>query len=334
VRTASAHQYIDRETGRVVTEQPVGDRAVRLLYSHVRENAPRLFRALTSRRVSQLLAYWSYDNPLGAPLPAARALAGVDLGECLDPPDTYDTLRKLFQRRIRYWSCRPIPDDPRRVVAPADACALFGSLRESSALYVKHKFFAFEELLGGARREWLRSFAGGDYALLRLTPGDYHWNHVPVAGRVVDFYVIDGGRHSCNPSAVLAAASPYSKNRRAVTVIDSDCPGGTGAGLVAMVEVVALMVGEVQQCYSDFGYDDPRPIRPGLFVRRGAPKSVFLPGSSTDIVLFEPGRVRFDADLLRNQRDSRVRSRFQSIVGGGLVETRVRVRSSIGRACG
>ena len=65
------------------------------------------------------------------------------------------------------------------------------------------KFFTFEELLSRDKGEWLRAFEGGDFAVFRLTPEKYHYNHTPVAGRVVDFYAIDGAYHSCNPGAVM-----------------------------------------------------------------------------------------------------------------------------------
>ena len=48
--------------------------------------------------------------------------------------------------------------------------------------------------------------------------------------------------------------TPYSKNRRHVTLIDTDVPGGSQVGMVAMVEVTALMIGDIVQCYSDEKY--------------------------------------------------------------------------------
>jgi phosphatidylserine decarboxylase len=167
--------------------------------------------------------------------------------------------------------------------------------------------------------------------VFRLTPELYHYSHAPVSGRVVDFYEIDGAYHSCNPTVVIQMASPLSKNKRTVTVIDTDVHGGTGVGLVAMVEVVALMIGEVRQAYSAHEYQDPVSVAPGMFVERGAPKSLFRPGSSTDVLLFQRGRVRFDSDLLRNRDKLDVVSRFSTAWGRPLVETSVAVRSSIAR---
>jgi len=326
------HQYVERKTGTVRTEQLFGDRLVRFLYHPLREHAPKLFNAFTSPRCSAALALFNYDFALGCRVLGNRNFlkeAGVNLRECLDPLDQLDTARKVFERKIRYWECRPVPEEPRAVLSPADARMLIGSFREDCQLFLKGKFFDFEELLGCDRPRWQKAFAGGDFAIFRLTPDKYHYNHTPVSGRVIDFYELDGVFHSCNPQAVVTAVTPYSKNRRVVTVFDTDVAGGSGVGLVAMIEVVALMIGEVVQCYSDHAYADPLPMRPGLNVGRGRPKSLFKPGSSTDVLIFEPGRVRFDEDLLRNQGRAQVSSRFSHGFGRSLVETEVQVRSRI-----
>jgi len=187
-------------------------------------------------------------------------------------------------------------------------------------------------LLRRDKTHWLKAFREGDFAVFRLTPDKYHYNHTPVAGRVADFYEIRGQYHSCNPEAVISVVTPYSKNKRVVTVIDTDVPGGTGVGLVAMVEVVALMIGGIIQCYSAEKYEDPVPIHRGLFLKKGAPKSLFRPGSSTDILIFQQGRVNFSEDIVRNLRRPNVESRYTNGFGQYLVETDVKVRSLIGQA--
>ncbi|MCX7634679.1 MAG: phosphatidylserine decarboxylase, partial [Syntrophales bacterium] len=152
------------------------------------------------------------------------------------------------------------------------------------------------------------------------------------AGTVLDFYEIDGAYHSCNPCAVIVLVTPYSKNKRVVTIIDTDVQGGTQVGLVAMIEVAALMIGGISQCYSERRYEKPHPIKPGMFLQKGRPKSLYHPGSSTDIVLFQRDRVVFADDLVRNRQNDQVHSRFTRAFGLTLVETDVKVRSAIGRA--
>ena len=108
------------------------------------------------------------------------------------------------------------------VVSPADAKMVAGSFRHTSALFLKEKFFRFDELLGPDKGQWLEAFADGDFVVFRLTPDKYHYNHLPVSGKVVDIYEIDGQYGPCNPGAVIAQTAPCSKNRRVVTVMDTD----------------------------------------------------------------------------------------------------------------
>ena len=124
-------------------------------------------------------------------------------------------------------------------------------------------------------------------------------------------------------------ASLVAKNRRIVTIIDTDVPAGSQVGYVAMIEVVALMIGDIVQACSEERYDRPRAPQPGMFLTRGCPKSLFRPGSSTVVLLFESGRIRFAQDLIDNSLRRDVQSRFSGFFGRPLVETDVRVRSEI-----
>jgi phosphatidylserine decarboxylase len=323
------HQYIDRETDKIVTESLVGDRTIAFLYNSLRESAPAMFRALTSAWMSDLLGLCCYDLP-GRHSNQRQTFErlGIDWRECLAPLSYYSTMRRIFERQIRYWEVRPMDENPAIVVSPADARLLIGSFAETSALFIKDKFFDLEELLGPGSH-WPTHFAGGDFAVCRLTPDKYHYNHLPVSGLVADIYEVDGRYHSCNPLASVAVTSIHSKNRRVVTIIDTDVEGGSHVGLVAMVEIVALMIGEIRQAYSGWQYDHPEPVRTGLFVRKGCPKSLYRPGSSTDVLVFEPGKIRFSLDLVRNSRRNGVQSRFTDSTGVPIVETDGKVRSPL-----
>lgn len=327
------HQFIERNSNMVMTEELFADRIVIFLYSTAREHAPKLLELLTSARMSSLLGFCNFDLPLAAVLMGNKhflARCGVDLNECLESPDWFTSPRKVFERKIKYWHCRPMVEDLDTIVSPADSRILVGSLSAKSELFLKDKFFNYKELLGDRQEgKWLKPFAKGDYAIFRLTPDKYHYNHLPVSGIIVDFYEISGCYHSCNPGAVVEVVTPYSKNKRLVTLIQTDVPGGSQVGLVAMIEVVALMIGEVVQCYSDKGYDVPLKISPGMFVRKGQPKSLYRPGSSTDVLLFQQNRVRMADDLLCHMSRSDVESRFSAGFGKTLVETDVQVRSPI-----
>ena len=84
------HQYVNRATGQLCTEQLCSDRFIRFLYAAaVREQAATLFQMLTRPRLaSQLFALLSFDLPLGARrFGITRFLRqhGLALHECVDP---------------------------------------------------------------------------------------------------------------------------------------------------------------------------------------------------------------------------------------------------------
>src|SRR6266436_1135502 len=140
------HQYVERDTARLCTEMLCSDTFIQFLYSEpVREKAAWLFRLFTCHRLSsQLLALLSFDLPFGAKrFGIVRFLqsCGINLHECVDPDITTKTARAIFERQIRYWECRPMPQTPGTVVAPADARLVLGSLQQQSHFFIKGKFF-------------------------------------------------------------------------------------------------------------------------------------------------------------------------------------------------
>lgn len=327
------HQYIDRSTAKVMNERLYFDGVVNLLYGRQREDATILYHALGSPRTTRVLSFLNYDIPALLKERYARRLIrrlGLDLSECLGDPDELNSPKKIFERKIKYWEKRPLPENPGAVVSPADAKMLVGSFSQTHRLFLKEKFFEFHELIGPDKPEWIAAFTNGLFAVFRLTPEKYHYNHLPVSGEVKDIYEIEGLCHSCNPSAVVSLVTPYSKNRRVVTIIDTDVSKGSNMGLVAMIEVTALMIGDIVQCYSRRRYDDPRDVRPGMFVEKGNPKSLYRPGSSVDVLIFQHGRIRFSGDIVANMHHVHATSRLSNGFGRSLVETEVAVRSMIG----
>jgi phosphatidylserine decarboxylase len=328
------HQYIDRETGDVKTEILCADPWISRIYSDVREKAHWLFNALNSRRFTNVLAWLHYDirrNLSRNEINHIFTSLGIDSNEPADNKTDFRCLRDIFERKIRYEIFRPMPDSIEAIVSPADSRILIGSFSNTSTVYIKDKLFDYTELIGKNQPVWLSRFRNGDFAVFRLTPDRYHYNHMPVTGVVVEHYEITGQYHSCNPTAMVHAVTPVSKNRRILTVLNTDTDGGTGIGYVAMIEVVAMMIGDIVQCYSETAYDVPQGIIPGMMLKRGCPKSLFRPGSSTTVLIFEKNRMKFSDDLWRNLFRNDVSSRFTQGFGQPLVETDVRVRSEIGR---
>ncbi|MCX8097610.1 MAG: phosphatidylserine decarboxylase [Casimicrobiaceae bacterium] len=326
------HQYVLRGSGTVLNERLIADRVIRFLYNRPREEPGALLSALASAWVTDQLAHWEFDRRLRDPVRTLRetiARLGIDESEMLDQVESMRTLRELFERRIRYWRVRPLPSDEAAIVSSADGKALPFATEGEASLPVKARFLSVPAILGPAN-PWARwpdlALSG---VIVRLTPEVYHYTHAPVAGRIQRYQLIEGAFHSCNPHALTTFTRSYEVNRRAVTVYDTDVPGGSGVGLVVQVDVAAMMIGQIVPAYSEIGYTNPRPLVEGEFVARGVPVSMFRPGSSTSIVIWQSARAAHAPELLRNARRADLRSRFSDWLGSPWVETALRVREAI-----
>ncbi len=319
------HCFIDRRTGQVIKEKLLGDRLINFLYSKVRENSKRMFDLAISQNSTKLLNYFYYERKLNkTTINEYIKKLNINVEELLDDPKNFKKLSDLFERKIKYWEFRPMDESDNVIVSPSDSKILLGSLKSDSFLFIKEKFFILEDLL--IKEKWINKFKDGDFAIFRLTPEDYHYNHSPVSGIVLDIYQVEGRYHSCNPISIISIITPYSLNRRTVTIIDTDVKGGSKIGLVAFIEVVAMMVGIVKQAYSEYRYDNPIDVKPGLFIKKGLPKSYYKPGSSTNIVLFQPNKICFDNDLIDFSKRHNVNSRYTIGFKKTINEIKIKVR--------
>ena len=124
-------------------------------------------------------------------------------------------------------------------------------------------------------------YRGGSALVVRLAPYDYHRFHFPADGQVSQTQWIDGTYHSVNPVALACVPDVFHRNRRSV------CELTTPAfGRIAYIEVGAINVASIVQTHS---------IGP---CERGQEKGFFQFGGSTVVLLFEPGAIAFDSDLV------------------------------------
>jgi phosphatidylserine decarboxylase len=337
------HQYIERYRNKPVDEALLADRVIDFLYSKRREEPGYVLRALGSGVVTDALAHWQFDrrlrNPKGTIEYVSHRLM-VRESETVSGYAHMKTLRDLFERQIRYWDVRPLPDATRMIVSPADGKLLPFAAFARDTLPIKSKFIGVTDLLGGIDPWGQRQFAHGSGfseaalaplagVVVRLTPDVYHYTHAPVSGRVVRHEVIEGRFHSCNPTALIRFPGSYAVNRRAVTFYDTDVQDGSHVGIVAQIDVAAMMIGQLESRFSTYRYAHPKALAVGDFVPRGSPVSLFRPGSSTSIVIWDGRRAEVSHELVANSKRRDLRSRFSDWLGQPWVETRVAVRQSI-----
>ncbi|KAJ3992072.1 phosphatidylserine decarboxylase-domain-containing protein [Lentinula boryana] len=261
---------------------------IRLLYKGMksRMEGSRARSLLKSLSIKQGV---KYDSPESVrDIPPFIEFHKLDMNEVRDPVKSFKTFNQFFYRKLKP-DARPVdsPLDPYRLVSAADCRFMaFESVSEATKLWIKGREFSVGRLLGNAYKAEAERYYGGALAIFRLAPQDYHRFHSPVDGKIGKMTYIAGEYYTVNPQAIRTALDVYGENARKIVPIDSP-----QFGRVMAVCVGAMMVGTIQTT-----------VEEGQWVQRGEEFGYFAFGGSTIVLLFEPGVLEWDEDLLINGR--------------------------------
>ncbi|MFZ5479743.1 MAG: archaetidylserine decarboxylase [Myxococcota bacterium] len=211
---------------------------------------------------------------------------GVDLAECDADLDRFAHFTEFFTRPL-LPGLRPIDPDPRAVVSPCDGKVYAVGDVEDGRIFQSERFkYAASELLGGDTR-----YDDGQYAVLYLSPRDYHRVHTPREGRVVRYTYRPGRLWPVFPAATQSVEALFAVNERLTTWLETDL------GEVAVVMVGAFGVGRIRVVYDDVVSNQGLPatdraLPSPLELGRSAELGRFEMGS-TVILLFRKSSVRW-----------------------------------------
>lgn len=282
-----AVEYYDRYDRCVKREAIFGEKFLRWAYE---TPVGRLtLEALVKRALfSRAYGWWASAPSSRGQVARFVRQYGVNLDEAVQALPDFASFNAFFTRQLKP-EARPIAVDPAAVVFPADGRHLgYQDLSRVTSVYAKGQHFDLPGLLaddGLAAR-----YQSGSAVISRLCPVDYHRFHFSVAGVPGPSRVVNGPLYSVNPVALRRNLGLLTKNKRALTELD----GGEALGRVLILEIGATNVGSIVQTY-----------RPGIPVERGDEKGYFSFGGSMTMVLFEPGRVELDTDLLEQTAQGR-----------------------------
>ena len=248
------------------------------------------------------LSAWlvNYANAMGAFLDTRESLTpeslqsfkdspNYNMSDYIEPHDGWKTFNQVFARNFKP-GYRPVAAlcDQRVIVSPAD-CTFAGQweVRSDSHVTVKNLHWTIGELLEGS--PYKDSFENGQFMHAFLSPADYHRQHAPVGGTVVEARVIPGqvylevipepvpgdthGRHRLKPVRAFDApdnAGYQFAQARGLIVLD------TPIGLVAVLPIGMCQVSSVILT-----------AEVGVTVRKGEELSYFQFGGSDVILVFQ-----------------------------------------------
>jgi phosphatidylserine decarboxylase len=165
----------------------------------------------------------------------------VDLDEAAEEIGDWETFNAFFTRRLREGA-RPIDAAPGSWVSPADArLADYGRIDARGQIpEVKGRRYSAAALLGDSAAA--SALVGGSYAVLYLSPGDYHRVHAPCGGRVADVRRIDGRRYPVNARGTRRIPGLFAVNERTVFRIESEAYGTVWLVMVGATNVSRIGV--------------------------------------------------------------------------------------------
>ncbi len=221
---------------------------------------------------------------------------GVDLSEADVPEGGYRSFDAFFTRRL-IAGARPLDPDPKALLSPADGRVEdFGAIQSGGSLRVKGKEYSVEELLGD-RSEAAR-YDRGQYAIVYLSPRDYHRVHAPVGGRVDRVRYIPGTLFPVNQIGLEHVPQVFARNERIAIVQRSPTHG----------EVTTLMVGAIGVGRIGLSFDDlltnvghnpgvRRYDENGARLERGQELGVFHLGSTAIVFVTRECKIGFSVTM-------------------------------------
>ena len=300
VKMVENPSYYDRISGKLLREEVLGDKWLRLAYcSPIRGllRWPLFSCSLFSRMMG-----WALDRPGSAKrIPATAAQLGIDLSEAITPPGGFASFNAFFARELKPGA-RPVPTENDALLSPADCrLTVYPRLSAGMVIPVKGAPYTIEELLGLPGAKYAKAFDGGSLMVCRLCPADYHRYHFIDDGKVESYWALPGKYHSVNPLALSLNYKVFTENMRTVRILRLN-----HGGLAAMIAVGAFGVASIHDFFTETESE----------FHRGDQAGYFTFGGSTVILAYTPDACAFDDDLLHHSAEG--------------IETLVKANSRIG----
>lgn len=226
-------------------------------------------------------------------LPFVDAVA-IDLDICQKKVSEFSSFAEFFARKIDLTK-RPIAHEPGVCVSPVDSRVLaYEFVSATRAFEIKGRNFDLRSFL--RLEEDMKLVESGPMLVFRLHLADYHHFHFPVSCRPSRSREIAGRSYMVSPYITQWLPKTYSENRRTITRLESD-----EFGPLLMIEIGGFTISSLVQ-----------EFEPEVKVGKGDHKGHFGLGGSTVVLVFQPGRAKLDADILRNTAEG-----FETIVNFG-----------------
>lgn len=276
-------KFVDRLTNRTVTEPVCYEKIMFFLYDSRLGN--KIARVLSQSVIFSRIYGWlqkrSWTKKKIEKFVRANQICVKDFKKALGE---FSSFNDFFTRELRE-EARPVAEGERVCVTPSDGFYLvYPNAAELREFVIKSKRFSLSKLLND--EALVQKYDRGAMVFARLALFDYHRFHFPVHCVPGEARCVNGYLSSVHPIAMKDNFITFCENKRMITELHTEHFGD-----IAYLEIGALNVGSIVETFI-----------PGKSYAKGEEKGFFEFGGSTVILLFQPGKIQFAPDLLRNSR--------------------------------
>lgn len=275
-------KYIDRQSGKLITENPPGEGYLKFLY-HNPFGKLALHLVVKRKFLSSWYGGVKDKSSSTKDIQAFVDDLKIDMNEAVKSIQEYKSFNEFFYRKLKP-EARPIGEG---LVSPADAKLIaFKSIDEVNEFYVKGQKFTLGEYF--QNESLAKEYANSSLFIFRLAPNDYHRYHFPYAGKVSESTKIKGRYFSVSPYALASNFTKvFCENKREFLTLSTQEKGN-----IILSPVGATMVGSIYESFT-----------PNSEVKKGDEMGYFAFGGSTVVMLVDKTRVTIDQDLLDNTKN-------------------------------
>jgi phosphatidylserine decarboxylase len=250
----------------------------------------QLIRVLPRARITRVVGHLC---DLELPPAISRAVVGayarayrveLDEAEPLNGFVAYPSFDAFFTRRLRNGA-REITAPAGELVSPADGrLDDIGRIEQHGLLAIKGRHYRAADLLGDERdgEAHAARYLGGQFAIIYLSPRDYHRVHAPIDGALTEVRSYPGELYPVNGISEAHIPNYLGRNRRVAMRMQT-----RSLGEITVVMVAAMIVGRITVTGID-ARDVPFGVHGRhIDLARGDELGIFHLGS-TAVIFLEP----------------------------------------------
>lgn len=276
-------KYIDRKTGEIKIETPPAEGLLRFLY----DNPFGKTAILPIAKRKFITAF--YGKKMNKPSSVKKikdfvSQLTINMDESEKSAEEFTSFNDFFYRKLKS-DARPIENG---FVSPGDGKLLaFENVADVHDFFVKGRKFTLTEFLNDAKLA--EKHKNSSLLILRLAPNDYHRYHFPCDGTPSIMTKIKGDYFSVSPYALASNFTRvFCENKREFCILNTK-----EKGEIIVAPVGATMVGSIIETY-----------KPNQKVKKGDEMGYFAFGGSTIVLLVNKNKLKIDADIIENTKNS------------------------------